>query len=143
MSNPASGTIESVLHENRVFPPNPALARQANISGMDAYRALCAAAEKDYSGFWAGLAREHLLWKKPFTQSLDDSKAPFFRWFAERAAFDGRTVQPDCVWFLDLRFVNPGRDWVPFRFGACRDAPGAPWRAYERMDGGRGRAAMR
>jgi inner membrane protein len=37
-----------------------------------------------------------------------------------------------CVWFLDLRFVNPGRDWVPFRFGACRDGSQAPWRAYER-----------
>ncbi len=83
MSTPAAGTIESVLHENRIFPPNPELAKQANISGMDAYRALYAAAEKDYTGFWAGLAREHLLWKKPFTQTLDDSKPPFFRWFAD------------------------------------------------------------
>jgi inner membrane protein len=58
----------------------------------------------------------------------------FFRWFAERPAFDGRTGDASCVWFLDLRFVNPGRDWVPFRFGACRDGPGAPWRAYERGD---------
>ncbi|MGA0024931.1 MAG: acetate--CoA ligase [Burkholderiales bacterium] len=83
MSTPAAGTIESVLHENRIFPPNPELAKQANISGMDAYRALYAAAEKDYTGFWAGLAREHLLWKKPFTQTLDDGKPPFFRWFAD------------------------------------------------------------
>ena len=60
----------------------------------------------------------------------------FYRWFAERPAFDGWSEQPACAWFLDLRFVNPGRDWVPFRFGACRDAPGAPWRAYERLDGG-------
>jgi inner membrane protein len=56
----------------------------------------------------------------------------FFRWFAERPAFDGRTENPTCYWFLDLRFVNPGRDWVPFQFGACRAAPGAPWQAYER-----------
>ena len=83
MSTPASGTIESVLHENRIFPPAPALVKQANISGMDAYRALCAAADKDYTGFWGNLAREHLLWKKPFTQVLDESKAPFFRWFAD------------------------------------------------------------
>jgi acetyl-CoA synthetase len=83
MSSPASGTIESILHENRIFPPNPALAKEANISGMDAYRALYAAAEKDYTGFWGGLAKEHLLWKQPFTQVLDDSKAPFFRWFAD------------------------------------------------------------
>jgi inner membrane protein len=56
----------------------------------------------------------------------------FFRWFAERPAFAGRTENPTCIWFVDLRFVNPGRDWVPFQFGACRDGPDAPWRAYER-----------
>jgi len=83
MSNTTSGTIESVLHEHRVFPPNAKLVAQANISGMDAYRAMCAAAEKDYTGFWGSLAREHLLWKKPFTQVLDDTNPPFFRWFAD------------------------------------------------------------
>ena len=61
----------------------------------------------------------------------------FFRWFAERPAFDGRTEDPTCIWFIDLRFVNPGRDWVPFQFGACRDGPRAPWRAFERGDPGR------
>ena len=60
----------------------------------------------------------------------------FLRWFAERPAFDGGSENPACVAFLDLRFVNPGRDWVPFRFGACRDAPGGRWRAYERQDDG-------
>ncbi len=83
MSTTTSGTIESVLIETRVFPPNAKLMAEATISGMDAYRALCAEAEKDYAGFWARLAREHLLWKKPFTQVLDDSKPPFFRWFAD------------------------------------------------------------
>ncbi len=76
-----SSEIESVLHEDRVFPPAEAFVRQANISGMDAYRALCAEAESDFEGFWARLAREHLLWKKPFTKTLDESNAPFFRWF--------------------------------------------------------------
>lgn len=65
----------------------------------------------------------------------------FFRWFAEKPAFDGRTEGSSCVWFIDLRFVNPGRDWVPFRFGACRETPGAPWRAYEWLDGG-GRSSL-
>jgi len=48
---------------------------------MDAYRALCAEAERDHAAFWARLAREHLLWRKPFIQILDDSNAPFYRWF--------------------------------------------------------------
>ena len=76
-----SSTIESVLQETRVFPPSAEFVKQANISGMEAYRKLCAEAEKDFAGFWARLARETLLWSKPFTQVLDESKAPFFRWF--------------------------------------------------------------
>jgi acetyl-CoA synthetase len=76
-----SANIESVLSETRVFPPSPAFVKQANISGMDAYRKLCAEAEKDFEGYWARLARENLLWHKPFTKTLDESKAPFFRWF--------------------------------------------------------------
>lgn len=77
------------------------------------------------------LARE--AWKSPALS--------FFRWFAERPAFDGLTDGSACVWFLDLRFVNPGRDWVPFRFGACREQPGSPWRGFERLDHG-GRAPL-
>ena len=74
-------TIESIMKETRVFPPPPAMVAQANVSGMDAYNRLCAAATADYTGFWGGLARDHLVWKKPFTQVLDESNAPFYRWF--------------------------------------------------------------
>jgi acetyl-CoA synthetase len=76
-----ASTIESVLQEKRVFPPAAAFVKQANISGMEAYRKLVAEAEKDFEGFWARLARETLLWSRPFTKTLDESKAPFFRWF--------------------------------------------------------------
>ena len=76
-------TIESVLQENRVFPPPAEFARQANIPGMDAYRKLCAEAERDFSGFWARLAREELLWHRPFERVLNESKAPFFKWFED------------------------------------------------------------
>jgi acetyl-CoA synthetase len=73
--------IESVLQEDRLFPPSPDFVRQANVSGMAAYQALCDEASRDFAGFWARLAREHLDWHKPFTQTLDESKAPFYRWF--------------------------------------------------------------
>ena len=56
----------------------------------------------------------------------------FMRWFADQPAFDGLSAGSTCAWFLDLRFLNPGRDWLPFRYGACREGPGEPWRAFER-----------
>jgi len=75
--------IESVLQENRIFPPAADVVKNATISGMAAYEALCQEAERDFTGFWARLAREHLQWHKPFTQVLDESKAPFYKWFAD------------------------------------------------------------
>jgi acetyl-CoA synthetase len=74
-------TIESVLQETRVFPPPPALVKQANVSGMEAYHAMCKEAERDFEGFWAKHARAEIAWTKPFTRTLDESRAPFFKWF--------------------------------------------------------------
>lgn len=76
-------SIESVMHETRVFEPSEALKSKAAVNSMQAYQALCAEAEQDYEGFWAKLARDLLDWKKPFTQTLDESKAPFYRWYTE------------------------------------------------------------
>ncbi|WP_395067259.1 acetate--CoA ligase [Paraburkholderia silvatlantica] len=75
--------IESVLQERRVFAPSEQTVAGATVSGMDAYKALCAEAERDYEGFWARLARETLSWQKPFTKVLDESKAPFYTWFED------------------------------------------------------------
>ena len=77
----SSSVITSVLVENRVFPPSDAFAKAARISGMDSYYALCAQAESDFEGFWAKLARENVVWNKPFTRTLDESNAPFYQWF--------------------------------------------------------------
>ncbi|MDH5204412.1 MAG: acetate--CoA ligase [Hylemonella sp.] len=77
----STSAIESVLVENRVFAPTEQIVKAARISGMDAYQALCDAAEKDFEGFWAQLARDNLVWNKPFTRTLDESGAPFYKWF--------------------------------------------------------------
>ena len=79
----SSSAIQSTLVENRVFPPSDAMVKAARISGMDAYNALCSEAEKDFEGFWARLARENMVWNKPFTHTLDESDAPFYKWFAD------------------------------------------------------------
>ncbi|MES2185405.1 MAG: acetate--CoA ligase [Pseudomonadota bacterium] len=83
MSAVPSSSIESMLVENRVFPPPAAAVQGARIAGMAAYDALCQEAADDFEGFWARLARENVVWTKPFTQTLDDSNAPFFQWFAD------------------------------------------------------------
>ncbi len=67
----------------KLIYPSDESVRNATISGMDAYKALCAEAEADYEGFWAKRAREMVSWKQPFTQVLDESNAPFFKWFAD------------------------------------------------------------
>ena len=68
---------------NALIDPPAGFVQQATVSGMPAYLALCAEAASDYTGYWARLAREHLGWKQPFTQILDESDAPFFKWFAD------------------------------------------------------------
>jgi len=75
--------IQTLNQENRVFAPPADLVANAAISGMEAYKAMCAAAERDYEGFWAQLARENVLWHKPFTKTLNESEAPFYRWFED------------------------------------------------------------
>ncbi|MBI3284373.1 MAG: acetate--CoA ligase [Burkholderiales bacterium] len=75
--------FEAAKAESRIFPPPPAFAANATVSGMDAYHALCAEAEQDYEGFWAKLARENLHWHKPFSKTLDESTAPLYKWFED------------------------------------------------------------
>ena len=69
--------------ETSLYPPPAALAEGAHVSGMAAYDKLVAEAEADYAGYWGRLAKEFVTWKKPFTQVLDESNAPFFKWFAD------------------------------------------------------------
>jgi acetyl-CoA synthetase len=76
-------SIESVLHENRVFAPNAETVSKAAVSGMQAYQQLCTEAKNDYEGFWAKLARELLVWHKPFTKTLNQDNAPFYKWFED------------------------------------------------------------
>ena len=64
--------------------PVPAeFAQKAYIGSRAQYDELCAQAAADYPGYWAKHAREMLNWHKPFTKVLDESEAPFFRWFED------------------------------------------------------------
>ncbi len=103
--------MDPLMQENRVFNPPADFVKGAAISGMEAYKKLCAEAEKDYDGFWGRLAKENLYWKKPFTKVLDESKAPFYKWFE-----DGTTnASYNC---LDRQIENGLGDKVAIIFEA-------------------------
>ncbi|NML17492.1 acetate--CoA ligase [Azohydromonas caseinilytica] len=69
--------------DSKLYAPAPEVVQNAHVSGMEAYQALVAEAEADYEGYWGRLAREFVSWQQPFTQVLDSSNAPFFKWFAD------------------------------------------------------------
>jgi len=75
--------IEHLLNEHRVFQPPKVFSKQAAISSMGQYQAMCDAFATNFDGTWARLAKENLYWKKPFKTVLDESKAPFYEWFAD------------------------------------------------------------
>ncbi len=95
----------------RIYNPSEEMVKNAAVSGMDGYRALCKEAEDDYEGYWGRRAKELLDWKVPFTQVLDQSNAPFFKWFA-----DGKlNVSYNC---LDRNVANGLGDKVALIFEA-------------------------
>ena len=71
------------MSELTIHQPSDAFVKQAAVSGMAAYDALCKKAETDYEGFWAEQARRLISWKTPFTKILNQSEAPFFKWFED------------------------------------------------------------
>jgi acetyl-CoA synthetase len=77
-----SNNIESVMQESRLFPPTAATIAAARLKQADFDR-LNEHANRDFTGFWAELAKDNLHWDKPFTQTLDESNAPFYQWFAD------------------------------------------------------------
>jgi acetyl-CoA synthetase len=70
-------------HALKIYSPSATSMASAHVQGMAAYEALVQEAQADYEGYWARQARELISWKKPFTQVLNDSQAPFFKWFED------------------------------------------------------------
>jgi acetyl-CoA synthetase len=62
-----------------VYYPSPEVINNAHIPS---YEALNARAEADLSAFWGQVAAENFEWFEPWEQVLDDSNAPFYKWFA-------------------------------------------------------------
>ena len=70
IDTPVPALLENLLHEHRLFPPDPEFAAQATAQ-PDLYQR----AKADRLAFWANQARELLDWDTPFTEVLDWSHA--------------------------------------------------------------------
>jgi acetyl-CoA synthetase len=80
-SQPSVGTnFESLLRENRVFPPPPEFAAKAHISSEQQYEAMYRRSVEEPEAFWAEAAGE-LEWFSKWTSVLDGEGA-HAKWFS-------------------------------------------------------------
>ena len=77
--------IDSVMQEDRLFPPSAEFASRARIKSMEEYEALWESARQNPPAFWEQLARDELHWFQPFTKALQWDE-PVAQWFV-----DGKT----------------------------------------------------
>ena len=71
--------LDSVLRENRVFPPPPEFAAKAHIKTLAEYEQIYRRSVEDPEGFWAEAARE-LHWFAPWEKVLEWN-LPWVKWF--------------------------------------------------------------
>ena len=98
---PPPAAIEALFDEHRTFPPPPEFASRATVRDAAIY----AEAAADPDAWWSAQA-ERLAWRRPWTEVLDWSDAPFARWFVggrlnvtESCLDRHLTTQPDKVAF--------------------------------------------
>ncbi len=72
--------IESVLREDRTFTPSASFTAQAHIHSQEQYEHMYHRSIEHPENFWDEMAHE-LEWITPYTRVLDDSEAPFYKWF--------------------------------------------------------------
>lgn len=80
MNESDSKQINTVMHEERLFPPSAEFANAARIKSMDEYQALWDQAKADPLAFWSELAQKELHWFEPFKEVMKWEE-PFAEWF--------------------------------------------------------------
>ena len=95
--------MDSLLRENRVFPPSKEFSAKAHIGSLEEYEAMYQRSIEDPEGFWAEAANE-LDWFQPWTevQSGDISHA---KWFVNGKL----NLSHNCV---DRHVAGPRRDKI-------------------------------
>jgi acetyl-CoA synthetase len=104
----AESTIESILQEKRLFPPQAEFAQAAQIKSLEQYHQIAASAKEDPAGFWAKLAESELDWFEKWETVLD-WQPPFAKWFGggkinisynclDRHLKNGKGDKPAIIW---------------------------------------------
>ena len=73
------GALDSLLQEERIFRPLPQMVIDANINPQE-YSVVMKQCQENYLDYWEDAAKE-LDWFKKWNKVLDDSEAPFYKWF--------------------------------------------------------------
>ncbi|MGB0385094.1 MAG: acetate--CoA ligase [Ardenticatenaceae bacterium] len=76
-STSRSEEVASISEQAQLYYPSEEVVANAHVKNYDEYRA---AANADPEAFWVERASE-LEWYKPWDQVLDESDAPFYKWF--------------------------------------------------------------
>jgi acetyl-CoA synthetase len=76
----SGGQIDSVMQEDRQFPPSREFQARAMIGSLAAYEKLYADSMRDPEKFWGDFAKSDLHWFQPFNKILD-WQLPFAKWF--------------------------------------------------------------
>ena len=108
MSGQGDGRIDTVMVEDRLFPPSAEFSSQARIKSLEEYQQLYDRAAADPEAFWAAEAKEHLHWFEPFTKTLQWN-SPNAQWFVggktnasynclDKQIDDGRADRAAIIW---------------------------------------------
>jgi len=80
MNHSTTANIESVLHEDRLFPPPKEFSKSAHIQSLTEYRKLYQESIKSPDKFWSRQAKSELVWFRPWKKVLE-WREPVARWF--------------------------------------------------------------
>jgi acetate--CoA ligase len=116
MSNNLFENTDSILSEERIFPPSPTMVANANITaymkskGFDNYEGFYQWSLTHRDEYWEDMAHE-LHWFKPWEQTFTWTTKPFFQWFV-----GGKfNIVYNC---LDRHMETPIRHKVAFHWEA-------------------------
>ncbi len=77
---PPATSIESVLHENRIFHPSREFTKRAHVKSLAQYKKLYKESVTSPDKFWGKQAKAELIWFKPWKKVLQWQE-PFAKWF--------------------------------------------------------------